>query len=287
MKKIIIALIVFALPVVLSAQGFYLRAGTGYGLPAATTSLGLQVLHNENVTTANPSNLYSTKEISGSYGSGLNLNVGAGYVFTPNFIFDLEVIYLGGRKYNTNDLYTYTTDSYNSSETDRYSSWATGLLFNPSFVFSAGFGKAAPYGRFGIIAGSPKINKNEIYYSDLDGTTTRDETWVYKSGLALGFSAGIGMNWKITDNLDFYTEANFTGLTYYAKEGDITKYIYNGTDQLGLLTEYQKKIQYLRTYDPMTPYDPAKPQLAARTGSPLSSLSINVGIRFTLVKIKD
>jgi hypothetical protein len=287
MKKIIIAMIVFALPVVLSAQGFYLRAGTGYGLPAATTSLGLQAIHNENVTSASPSNVYSTKEISGSYGSGLNLSIGAGYVFTQNFIFDLDVIYLGGRKYQTNNLYNYTTDTFKGSETDRFSSWATGLLFNPSFVFSAGFGKAAPYGRFGIIAGSPRINKTESYYNDLDGTVTRDETWVYKGGLAVGYSAGIGMNWKITDKLDFYTEANFTGMTYYAKEGDLTKYIYDGTDQLSQLTEYQKKILYLKTYDPMTPYDATKPQLTTKTGSPLSSFSINVGIRFTLVKIQD
>jgi hypothetical protein len=287
MKKIFLFLIVITFTASLSAQGFYVRAGSGYGLPAATTQIGLKVIHNENITAASPSNIYSNKVVTGSYGSGFNFNVGAGYVFTQNFIFDFEVMYLGGKKYQTSNLYTLTADTYNQSETDRLSSSATGLLFNPAFIFSAGFGKAAPYARFGLVAGSPRITKNESYYYDLDGTNTRDETWVYKNGFAVGYSAGIGMNWKITDNLDIYTEANFTGMTYYAKEGDLTKYIYDGTDNLSQLSEYQKKILFLRSYDPMTPYDASKPQLASRTGSPFSSFSIQAGIKFTIVKIKD
>jgi len=46
------------------------------GMPAATNQIGLQVLHAENSTTANPSNIFSTKVITGSFGSGFNFKVG-------------------------------------------------------------------------------------------------------------------------------------------------------------------------------------------------------------------
>lgn len=287
MKKICIALIALTVTLSVQGQGFYFRVGGGYGLPAATTQIGQQVLHDENATTANPSNTFSTKVITGSFGSGINLKIGAGYEFTQNFIFAFDIQYLGGKKYETNDMYNYTTDTYTGTSQDVSESSATGVLFNPSFVFSAGFGKAAPYGRFGLVTGSPRVTKTESFFDNLDGTTTGDRTWVYKNGLAIGYSAGIGMNWKIKDNLDFYTEADFTGLTYYAKEADLTKSIYNGTDNLSQMTVAQTKILFLKQYDPTTPYDAAKPQLAARTGSPFSSFALEVGIRFTLVKIKD
>lgn len=287
MKKTLIVLILTVLPFALQAQGFYLRAGTGYGLPAATTQLGTQVMHDENITTDMPSNLYSSKVVTGSYGSGYNFNIGAGYVFTQNFIFDFEAIFLGGRKYQTNYVYKITADTYNRSETDYFNSSATGILFNPSLVFSAGFGKAAPYGRFGIIAGAPRITKTESYFSDMDGTTSRELTWVYKNGMSVGYSAGVGMNWKISENIAVFTEANFTSMTYYPKEADLTKSIVDGTDNLSQLTESQKKILFVMNYDPGAPYDYNKPQLQNKTGFPLSSVSIEAGIKLTLVKVKD
>jgi len=275
------------LTVAIQAQGFYLRAGTGYGLPAATNQLGLEVIHKENITSADPSSIYSNKSITGSFGSGYNFSIAAGYVFTQNFIFDFEAFYLGGKKYKTSDVYTITADTYSRSETDYINTSASGLLFNPAFIFSAGFGKAAPYGRFGVILGSPRVTKNESYYSDMDGTSTREITWVYKNGLSVGYSAGVGMNWKISDKVAIYTEADFTSLTYYAKEADLTKSIIDGTDNLSLLYESQKKILFVRSYDPMTPYDYTKPQLANKSGSPLSSVSIKAGIKFTLIKVQD
>ena len=287
MKKIYLLLIAITFTTALSAQGFYIRAGGGYGLAAATEQIGEKYLRTEISTETNSSNTYSTKIVTGSYGAGMNFNIAAGYEFNQNFILDLNIYYLGGKKYGTSNIYNYTADTYSGTESDLFTSSSGGLFINPSFIFSAGFGKAAPYGRFGLVAGSPQVTRKESYYYDLDGTESRDITWVNKKGMALGYQAGIGMNWKLTGNLDIYTEANFTGMTYYAKEGDMTKYLNNGNDILGQMTEAQKRILYQKNYDPQTPYDAAKPQLASRIGSPFSSFSIQTGIRFTIVKIKD
>jgi hypothetical protein len=287
MKKIFLLLFAILLTASISAQGFYIRAGGGYGLAAATEKIGEKYLRTQVITQSSNTDTYSTKTITGSYGSGMNFTFAAGYEFNQNFILDLDVYYLGSKKYETSNIYNYKTDSFSGTSSDLFTTSSGGLFVNPSFIFSAGFGKAAPYGRFGMVVGSPQVTQKESYYDNLDGTQTRDITWVYKNGLAFGYQAGIGMNWKLTDKLDIYTEANFTGLTFYAKEGDMTRNLYDGTDNLNFLTVAEKKILYLKNYDPQTLYDPAKPQLASRTGSPFSSFSIQTGIRFTIVKIKE
>jgi hypothetical protein len=287
MKKIFLMLLVITSAVSVSAQGFYIRAGGGYGLAAATNQIGEKYLRTQVNTVDITTDNYSKKTVTGSYGAGMNLTLAAGYEFNQNFIFDLDIYYLGGRKYKTNNIYNFTADNFNGTSSDLFTTSSAGLFVNPSFIFSAGFGKAAPYGRFGLIAGSPQVTQKESYYNDLDGTVTRDVTWVYKNGLAIGYQAGIGMNWKLTDKLDIYTEANFIGLTFYAKEGDMTRYIYDGNDYLSQYTVAQKKILYSKNYDPQTPYDPSKPLIAARTGSPFSSFSAQAGIRFKILKIKD
>jgi len=264
------------------AQGIYLRAGGGYGLPAATSKLGEKYLQTYTITGTSSTNTYSNEIISGSYGSGVDFSVSAGYEFNRNFLFDLNVQYLIGKKYETGNIYTYKDNT--SSGTDRMvvTTSSKGFYFNPALVFSAGFGKTAPYGRLGLLAASPRIIRDMSYYYDLDGTDTRDIRWQYDKGLALGYQIGVGFNWKLTEKLDFYTEAGFVSMTYYAKEGEMTQNINDGTDVLNQLPIAQKQIVFKKKYDPNLPYDSAKPAVAGREASPLSSISAQVGIRFLL-----
>jgi hypothetical protein len=268
-------------------QGIYLRAGAGYGLPAATTQIGEKYLHTEVFDGNNYVNTYSSDVVSASYGAGTNFTFAVGYKFNENFIFDLDVKYLAGKKYKTSDIYRLKDISYNGVDQEVFTTSSGGFFFNPSFVFSAGFGKAAPYGRFGLMASSPKITSNESYYYNLDGETTRDVTWEYKKGVALGYQAGIGMNWKITERIDFYTEADFISMTYYAKEGEMTKNIYNGVDNLPGMSVAQKQIVYKKKYDPQTPYNADVPMVAARVASPFSSFSAQVGLKFTIWEVTE
>lgn len=284
-KKIFVAVILILITGSVFAQGIYLRAGAGYGLAAATSRIGEKYLHTEVYNGINTVTSYSTDVVSASYGAGTNFAFAVGYKFNENFLFDVNVNYLAGKKYETSNVYKYDGGTYGYSDEDYFKTSSGGLYFNPSFVFSAGFGKRAPYGRFGIVVASPKITNAESYSSNSDGNVTRNITWVYKNGLALGYQAAIGMNWKINEKLDFYTEADFVSMTYYAKEGEMTKYIYNGTDNLAQMTVAQKQILYKKKYDPQTPYDPASPQVAARVASPFSSFSAQVGLKFTIWEV--
>ncbi|TFH38540.1 MAG: hypothetical protein E4G95_03355 [Bacteroidia bacterium] len=208
MKKVVLSILVIQLLSISSfAQGIYIRAGSGYGLPAATGLIG----ENYNIR-QDIGNIYesSVEAVKGSYGTGVNFNFAAGYKFNENFIFDLGFLYLAGRKYETYYRNIFASATGASSRTEEtYISYSRGFYFNPSFVFSAGFGKQAPYARIGLIAGSPKIKREESYYDDSDGLVEGSIKWEDGGGLAVGFQTAIGVNWKITERLDIFTEASF------------------------------------------------------------------------------
>jgi hypothetical protein len=263
------------------AQGIYFRAGGGYGFPIATSLIGEKYLH----TNINNIDNYSRESVTGSYGSGTNFNFALGYKFNENFVFELSSQYLISNKYKT-----FNNDNYSSYvDDDNISTSAKALFLNPSFVFSAGFGKAAPYGRFGLIIGSPKVSGSELQYYNGDGVDSVARKWEYTKGISLGFQGAIGMNWKLTEKLDFYTEINYVSMTYYPGEYNLTQDIssngFTVTDNLPNMYLSQKRTIYKKEFDPSSVNnDFAKASVDLRKAMPFSSLSLQVGIRFSLWK---
>jgi hypothetical protein len=288
MKKVILFFLVVVLMTgTVIAQGFYFRAGGTYGLPVGTSVIGEKYNSSYDGTLATPTTTASTKAVSASYGEGPNFAVAVGYKFNQNFMFDLSGQYLIGNKYHTSSVSNYKYPTYSSVNQDFVDTKAKGFFLNPSFVFSAGFGKAAPYGRFGLVVGAPQISKTESYYDNGDGIIAFDKACTYKKGFALGYQAAIGMNWKLSEKFDIYTEVNILNMTWYAKQSDLTKFMNNGQDALASLTVSQKQTNYAKSYDPSTLYDPTKPYVQLREASPFSAISINVGIRYTMFQKKD
>jgi hypothetical protein len=276
------------------AQSIYFRAGTGYGVPIATESIGEKLTRTDIYTSTGTTYNSSLKGIKSSYGSGFDVNFAFGYKLNQNFIIDLNFQYLLGRKYETGNTYSYNGGVNNSYvDNDVTTTSAKGLLINPSVIFSAGFGKAAPYARFGIITGSPTVTKlRESYYNGdgVDSTITRGK---YTKGLALGFQGAVGMNWKLSEKFDLFTEVDFVGMTYYPGEYNVTKSIRGSgnskvdiiADNMPNMTVSQKSIVYEKQYDPSKANaDQTKPTTALRESKPFSSLSFQVGVRFDLWK---
>jgi hypothetical protein len=267
------------------AQGFYIRAGGTYGLPVGTSVIGSIHTYTYDYTGVTTSG-GSTKAVSASYGSGPNFSVAVGYKFNQNFMFDLSGSYLIGNKYTTSSYGRYIYDTATTVDSDFYETHARGFFLNPSFVFSAGFGKAAPYGRFGIVVGFPQMTRNESYYSTIDVTTQYDKTWVYKNGIAIGYQAAIGMNWKLSDKLDIYTEVNILNLTWYPYQSNLTKYIRSGENLLPDMSVSEIQTNYVKSVNPFNTQDPTKPSEETKVSMPLSSVSVNVGLRFTMFQKK-
>jgi hypothetical protein len=270
------------------AQGIYIRAGSGYGLPIATSSLG-EVALSTAVADANGT-VYtnSVKAVKGSYGSGLNFNFAVGYKFNENFIFELNTQYLLGKKYTTSDNFSNTAPGNTYVDNDNIVTSAKALFLNPSFVFSAGFGKAAPYGRFGVVLGSPKVTGKESMYYDGDGIDSREEIWEYSKGFSFGFQGAIGMNWQLSEKLDFFTELNYLSMTYYPGEYNLTQSISNDYvnppyDNLPNMYVWNKKTVYEKEFDPTkVNNDMSQPRTALPESFPFSSISVQVGVRFAL-----
>jgi hypothetical protein len=289
MKKIFISMSLILLVSGISfSQGIYLRAGGGYGLPIATGSLGQKYLRTS-VSDANGTvNTNSIEAVKGSYGAGMNFNFAVGYKFNENFIFELNTQYLLGRKYTTSDNYSYKSPSYSYVDNDNTVTSAKALYLNPSFIFSAGFGKAAPYGRFGLVVGLPKVTSEQSTYYDGDGIDARDQIWKYSKGISFGFQGAIGMNWQLSEKLDIFTELNYLSMTYYPGENNLVKSISNDyvnppVDNLPNMYVWNKQTVYDKKFDPTTVNNEmSQPRTAVPVSMPFSAISVQVGVRFAI-----
>jgi hypothetical protein len=282
MKKQILLILSLGVVVSASAQGIYFKVGAGYALPVATDVVGEKNVHREDYSGNNNIDEYSSEVISGSFGSGTNFLVGGGFMFSENIGVELNVQYTMSKKYETGDVGTYTYD--NGTYTDRAltQSFANTLYINPAIVITPGAGSKAPYGRFGVIIGSPKLKTEEEYYYDGDGVYTGSEKWEYSGNAAVGFQGAVGMNWMLTENIDLFTEVNFVSMTYYPGTGTMTESISNGNDNLPSAPVYYKKIEFKKSIDPNKPQDPDQPREMLRQSTAFSSLGIQVGITYSL-----
>jgi opacity protein-like surface antigen len=88
------------------AQKVYFKFGVGYAMPTAPQSIGTNYFETYNSDIQE----YSTKieVVSGSYGSGVNLNLGGGFMFSKYLGVDLNFQYLSGKEYELIDRTTYT-----------------------------------------------------------------------------------------------------------------------------------------------------------------------------------
>ncbi|MBL7872550.1 MAG: outer membrane beta-barrel protein [Cyclobacteriaceae bacterium] len=277
MKKIIVTLFLSTLLINFSfGQGAYFRAGGGYGFPMASQVIGTNYLRTQ---PANGSDTYSEESVKASYGAGMNISLGGGYMFNENIGFDLGIVYQKSKKNETSDI---NLEIGFGKEEDIITYQSTALFINPAFFITSAKGSKTPYGKFGILAGSPKIKTVESYYYDLDGTYTQHNEWETRKGIALGLQGTVGVNWMLTDKLDLFTEISFLSMSFYAKERELTVITYNGVDAMPNQQPYQKLTEFKKKLDPNAAFDANKPWQALQEASAYSALTFNVGIRYLL-----
>jgi hypothetical protein len=283
MKKTTTSIVCFILSMGLCyAQGIYFRAGGGYALPMASDVIGTTRLQTQTYDGNESTYTDNEENVTASYGAGINFTIGGGFMFNKYIGADLMVHYLKGKEYEINQIYRYISDDYNGSDQDVIKTSSQAIFIAPSLIITPGVGSKVPYAKFGVIIGSPKIKGERYEYYDLDGTYERTRKWEYKKGTALGFQGAVGMNWMLSNNFDVFTEINFISMTYYPAESELTEDISNGTDLLPSLTTSQKKVEYKKTIDNQAQQDPDKPSQALREGTPFSSLSLQIGVRYLL-----
>ena len=118
MKQLFSSVLILILPLTMEAQGLFFRIGGGYGIPMASATLGDQYVHTYTYNPNGNIDTYSTKSVSGSFGSGMNLNLAGGYRFNGNYAVEVQVQYLLGRKFETSQKYYNIQDTWRGSEED-------------------------------------------------------------------------------------------------------------------------------------------------------------------------
>jgi len=186
-------------------DGLSLRADIGVGLPSG---VGTAYSYNNTVTTVAPYSL----------GSGFNIAVAGNYMFSEHMGAGLDLNYMVG--------YTSTT-TYKESNPITTTNVSTGSLFaiTPNVILSANSGKINPYARFGIVIGVPSFEVKSTQSSTGAASGTNIET--YTGGVAIGWYAGFGVQFPLTDKLKLNVELFDRDLTY-APTTDTNTQAYDG-----------------------------------------------------------
>jgi len=211
MKNLLLStLFIFGTTLILTAQGFYVQPGISYLSPATGEVLGPKI---ENSLTEGAQ---VSSSLVGSYGAGLGLDLGLGYMLSRNFGIDLGVSYVLGKE-------TLIEEFTDGSSYDR--SYATNkrLTLSPGFIVDAGSETLSPFARFGIlipVAGQTngfRETNNPIMVSSSipllfpDAESFRAES-IAKGQFSLGLNAAFGLRYQLNEMIAISGSIGYTGL---------------------------------------------------------------------------
>jgi opacity protein-like surface antigen len=248
--------------------GAYVKFGAGYGFATSMESRGANSTQNSITST-------TSELVNYSLGKGLNFGGAFGYNFNKNIGAEVGVSYLLGGESKTENKFL-------NGDTRESIISAKMLQIRPTLVISAGMEKVNPYAKFGVLLSSGKI------------TATRNNTFTggsgqgieeFKGGMQLGFQAGLGAEFMITEKLAFFAELNLNSLSYSPKESEITKdetrigsVVTNnliGDDVIDIKTVYEDSLTTSTTAPNVN-----EPDKALKFTIPFGSVGLNVGIKY-------
>lgn len=297
MKNLFLStLFIFGTTLILTAQGFYVQPGISYLSPATNDVVG--------VTADNALNAEEAVNgvILGSYGSGLGLDLGLGYMFSRNFGFDLGISYVLGKE-------TLIEEFTDGSSYDR--SYATNkrLTLSPGFIIDAGSETLSPFARFGLlipVAGQTdglRTSNNPALVSSIipalyPTATGFEAESIAKGQFSVGFTGAFGLRYQLNEMISICGSIGYTGLrinrnTYEVSRAELD--LPEGKeDVLALLslggaypyTEYFDEVDTQELADYIATSGDAygtkeAPARAVVEGASFSTFNISLGARFS------
>jgi hypothetical protein len=310
MKKIITPLVLsigLLFNTVYAQEGAYLNVYGAYGLPAASTTdltsdgvFGVDTFAMQspgdyewyNVSTV--ASLNSDNEVvttttfeqsKVNLGKGISFGAAFGYMFDDHIGAELGVGYFLGSKSNFTQEFINEIDPSNVETTTLEGEiYANQFRLNPSLVISTDFSDFVPYAKFGVVVGIGTKVVETYTDSKYLGTENVVQEFTSKGGISFGVSAALGALYKINKKTGIFLELNTTAMSYAPKTRELTAYTINGDDELNDFisvaaseTEYVKDI----TINSTSEDDPTQTTLAPQLKYPMSSFTMNLGIRFS------
>lgn len=277
-KKILTALSLFALSTYQSYGQFYVDINAGYGFPMAAQVID----YNSNTNSTMTGSTYTDEIVKGSFGAGMNFGLQTGYMFNDHIGFGVDVNYLMGQKIKSTSKNSSDWGGMPYSSSGEGESQAKFTRITPSLVFYLPKEKFSPYAQLGLMMGFGTIDAR------YEGSNSDGDSYEYgvqyNQGMALGMSAVIGVDFKLSDKLSLLGSIRSVNMTYAPLHGEITKYKENGVDYLGSMTTYESEVNF---YDELTtntssPPNENNPDKDLKSYYPFSSIGINIGLRFLL-----
>jgi opacity protein-like surface antigen len=275
-KNYVFLLVLIFMAGTLNAQKYYARLGIGAGF-------GLSYYSSQSVNRTiigNTSDVIESK--SGSLGSGLNINLAGGYMFSKYIGVELGFNEFIG--FGVKTKYSLTQTGYEQQFDDKYKGMSFQII--PALVLTPGFEKINPYARFGLIIGV--VNSTNYSYTNTKtgnpefkaATTVENYKEKDFGGVALGFAAAIGAEYNLTEMISLYAEVNLNGVNYSPRKGKVLEWTQDGVDQMPLMTTKDKEWEYVKTLDDKVSIPSGSPNQFLKETALLTNVGISIGVKF-------
>jgi len=273
----------------------FIKVFGNYALPTSGS------YRNTSYTSTSINQNYTIKTVKDGLGMGIRAGAGIGIVLNDFINLGLDAENYFGTPIKSNNLYYYDNQNGNVSIYNTNIDYRANILMvSPNITFKA---LSQPnffiYNRLSIKAGvmtkiTEKTNSkdNERYVDNpdvnpnpSDHITNFKQNFEYKGGVPIGFSAAIGFQLKMSEKIRFFTELEFTQLTYNPKKRVMTLWVNNdgSTVDLKTLDKIQVETEYKKNYTVLDgKTDNNAPNPAPTLRMPFSSIGLGIGLIYRM-----
>jgi hypothetical protein len=213
-------------------------------------------------------------------GTGLDYDLFGGYHVNRFISVGLGLNYFHGLNMNQ----TRTGEGEGGSFSEQLKLTSSVFSIYPGIEISPGFSKINPFIDFNLMIGIvPRIMEKETSTTN-SGTTTSEifQSGVYHGGIPIGYDIKGGVDFKLSKLIDVYADLNFKGFNYTPTKYSMKQYTVNGVDEFSNLTTKQKETVFVKSYDRNETIPSDSPNKALKETFPLTSLGVDVGVKFNL-----
>lgn len=259
------------------SQSFYVKLHSGYGVGTSTQN----VYDYKRVETSQTAYSIDQKSKSYSYGSGIYFGGNFGYFISSSVGIDLELQYLSGSGVSYRYDYTFANGNM---ENDNIENHGNAFMISPSVLLKTELSVLKPYLKLGPVISFASITNKinaDIYDSNTKTKAFIDRDVLNNGGIAIGLNASLGIAYEILQNTEIFVELNSKNISYSPTKGEVTKFNYNGADQLNRIsislkqTNYEESMHYSTSGN-----DSNQPYTQIKTDYPFSSLTFSLGFSY-------
>lgn len=258
--KLIALLMLFQLT---KSQNFYIQTNNGYGIPFMKMLLGYQT-DTSNITTLN----------YGTYGAGLNFNLGGGYLLNENLGFEIMFNYVHGKNTLTNDIKYGFIKNYRTD-------YARMFMLTPSFITKSNAKTINIIGKIGVVIPIGGYQITEALINPIDPMNLNPDSAIYLKvktfgRFALGSFTSLGLEYNLLNNFSITAEAQLLLLHIKSKSSKVISYKEYGVDKYDQWDDMGNSydIKYVDTYKEITK-DTDKSSISS-----YSALRFNLGFKY-------